>query len=176
MRSGIVLAGGASSRMGSFKPLLPFRGRPLLAHALDALAPHCQELIVMAGARAAEVSRVGAGARVLADPAQGPHVALRLAARVARHPTLLVVPADAPFISDALPPLLAAGADAVARDGDGVNPLVALYDRERLLAALGDDARSLQQVAARLGARAVDAPARSLADADEPQDLRRLEG
>ena len=80
------------------------------------------------------------------------------------------------FISDALPPLLAAGADAVARDGDGVNPLVALYDRERLLAALGDDARSLQQVAARLGARAVDAPARSLADADEPQDLRRLEG
>ncbi|HVM45878.1 MAG TPA: NTP transferase domain-containing protein, partial [Candidatus Thermoplasmatota archaeon] len=37
--TGVVLAGGHGARMGAFKPLLPFRGRPLLHHALDALAP-----------------------------------------------------------------------------------------------------------------------------------------
>lgn len=171
-RTGVVLAGGASTRMGAFKPLLSFRGRPLLAHAIDALRPHCAEILVMAGARAAEVSRVAGGCRVLGDPCEGPHVALRLAARVARHPTLLVVPADAPFVAGAMRPLLAAGPPAVVAEGHGVNPLVGLYARDPLLAAL-PGAPSLQVVARKLEARAVAVDPSSLRDLDDPDDLSR---
>lgn len=174
MRTGVVLAGGASTRMGAFKPLLAFRGRPLLAHAVDALRPHCAELLVMAGPRAAEVSRVAGGARVLADPGEGPHFALRLAAQASRQPTLLVVPGDAPFVGRALPALIVAGASAVAVEGAGVNPLVGLYDRAQAVEAL-EGAASLQEVARRVAARAVEVPEGSLVDADEPQDLSALE-
>jgi molybdenum cofactor cytidylyltransferase len=54
--SGVILAAGRSRRMGCFKPLLPFRGRPLLEHVLAAaresdLTPLC----VVLGLRAAEI-------------------------------------------------------------------------------------------------------------------------
>lgn len=172
-RTGIVLAGGASSRMGSFKPLLSFRGRPLLAYALDALRPHCAELLVMAGPHATEVSRIAEGARVLADPGEGPHVALRLAVQVARHPTLLVVPADSPFVGHALPPLVEVGPNAVARDGDGVNPLVGIYEHEGVQRALSSPVRSLQEVAATLRSRPVLVPAGALFDLDDPDAFDR---
>lgn len=170
MNAGIVLAGGAAERMGAFKPLLPFRGRPLVLWALDALRPRCDELLVMGGAHAAALSRVCAGARVLADPCEGPHVALALAARVARGETLLVAPADAPLLTPATyDALLAAGSDAVAVEGAGVNPLVAVYRS----ASLAAPARSLQEVAVRAGARRVAVPG-DLRDADEPEDLSDL--
>ncbi|HVM46188.1 MAG TPA: NTP transferase domain-containing protein, partial [Candidatus Thermoplasmatota archaeon] len=135
----------------------------------------CEERIVMAGARAADLARVAQGARVLADPAQGPHVALRLAAQAARHATLLVVPADAPLVADALPALLRAGTNAAAVDGAGINPLVGLYARADLLRAMRAPVRSLQEVVARLDAKRVDVPPGALRDLDEPQDLSALE-
>lgn len=176
-RTGILLAGGRGSRVGgAVKPLLRHRGRTLLAHALDALAPHCVELLVMAGAHAAEISRVAEGARVFADPGEGPHVALRLAARAARHPTLVVAPADSPFLAPAIAALVAAGPGAVAREGDGVNPLVGVFGREELLAATSPPLRSLQEAVARLlpPAIPVSVPPGSLLDVDAPADLARL--
>lgn len=170
MRTGVVLAGGQGSRMGARKPLLEFRGRPLVHWALDALRPHCGELLVMAGRDAALLSRHAAGARVLADPGQGPHVALRLAAGLARGDVVLVAPADAPLLTpETYAALLAAGADAVAVDGEGINPLVGCYRRASLLA----HARSLQEVARWVGARRVAVPG-DLRDVDTPEDLRVL--
>lgn len=176
MRTGIVLAGGASTRMGAFKPLLPFRDRPLVAHVIGALTARTSEVLVMAGAHAADVSRVAGGARVLADPGEGPHVALRLAARAARHGALLVAPADSPFVAPALDALLSAGPNAAARDGDGVNPLVGLYERDALLEAFDPPVRSLQEIVARLRARAIAVPAGTLVDADTPEELSALDG
>lgn len=168
--------------MAAFKPLLPFRGRPLVAYSIDALAPLCDEILVMAGPHGAALSRAVSGdgaarTRVFADPGAGPHVALGLAARVARGGTLLVAPADAPFLTRAVFEALLAGASsgrdatgsAVAVEGNGVNPLVAVYDRGALLAAL--PARSLQEVAARLRARHV-ATEGDLRDLDDPDAFR----
>ncbi|MGH2466535.1 MAG: NTP transferase domain-containing protein, partial [Candidatus Limnocylindrales bacterium] len=51
--SGIVLAGGRGSRLGGDKLGRLLRGRPLLDHALLALAPLVAELIVVGPARGA---------------------------------------------------------------------------------------------------------------------------
>lgn len=174
-RSGVVLAGGEARRFGAQKTLALFRGRPLFAWALEALRPHCDELFVMAGPRdAAAVSRAADGARVLADPGGGPHVALALAAKLARGGALLVAPGDAPLLTPSVyAALLAAGPNAVAVEGTGVNPLIGVYDRRALLAAM--PARSLQDVASRLDAARV-AVGGDLRDVDTPQDLSALHG
>ncbi len=48
-----MLAAGQSARMGQLKPLLPLRGKALLAHVLDALREaDLEEIIVVLGADA----------------------------------------------------------------------------------------------------------------------------
>jgi molybdopterin-guanine dinucleotide biosynthesis protein A len=44
---GAVLAGGRSSRFGSDKALARWRGKPLLAHAADALAAQCDAVVIV---------------------------------------------------------------------------------------------------------------------------------
>jgi molybdenum cofactor cytidylyltransferase len=85
--AGVILAAGRSRRMGRFKPLLPFRGRPLLAHVLagargSELAPLC----VVLGHRAAEIqAKVDLrGVEVVVNTAYAAGQAGSLAAGVAR--------------------------------------------------------------------------------------------
>ncbi len=57
MISGIVLAAGTSSRMGSPKQLLSYRGRPLLQHVIDrAGTAGLNELLVVLGYSAPEIT------------------------------------------------------------------------------------------------------------------------
>lgn len=49
---GAILAGGRSSRFGSDKAAAMLAGETLLDHAIAALRPHCDALIVVGGARA----------------------------------------------------------------------------------------------------------------------------
>jgi molybdopterin-guanine dinucleotide biosynthesis protein A len=153
--------------MGAFKPLLSFHGRPLVSYAIDALAPLCDEVLVMAGSRAAEVSRVANGARVLADPGAGPVAALRLAAALARGEVLLVAPADAPRLrASTYGPLLDAGPNANYLVDGTADPMVGCYHRADVLAF---DGRSLQTLPAR---RVVAGEmAAQLRDLDTPEDL-----
>lgn len=170
--TGVVLAGGKSARMGAFKPLMPLLGKPLVAYAIEALRPLCAEVLVMGGPRAADLSRV-AQARVFADPGLGPHVALRIAAALARHDVLLVVPADMPFLAPSdLEPLLAAP-PALYETAGVPNPLLAAYPREALRSALASPARSLQEVARALGAQRLEGHARLADDLDDPADFAR---
>ena len=65
--TGILLAAGASTRMGRPKQLLPLAGRPLLQRTLDEAAAAClDELILVLGHRAAEIR----DALDLPDPAR----------------------------------------------------------------------------------------------------------
>jgi molybdenum cofactor cytidylyltransferase len=79
---GVVLAAGASSRMGSDKALLPWRGGTFLSAAIRALQPATDLVIVVAGANADTLSPiVNANAAFMVinpDPGQGQFSSLRV--------------------------------------------------------------------------------------------------
>jgi molybdopterin-guanine dinucleotide biosynthesis protein A len=61
---GLILAGGRASRMGGEKPLTEFRGKPLIAHAIERARPQVDELLI----NAAEPERfAGFGCPVISD-------------------------------------------------------------------------------------------------------------
>src|SRR5579871_3988981 len=80
---GLVLAAGEARRFGSPKQLAPYRGRPLLEHALAAMAAarSVGVTVVVLGARADEVLATvdlqGARPVICADWADGQSVSLR---------------------------------------------------------------------------------------------------
>ena len=96
--SGVVLAGGASRRMGRDKALVEVGGRPLVMLAVDALAAAgAAEVLVVGGDRQA----LGAlGLTVVPDryPGEGPLGALLTAFAVAREPMVAVLACDLPRV------------------------------------------------------------------------------
>jgi molybdenum cofactor cytidylyltransferase len=71
MFSAIVPAAGMSTRLGRNKLLLPFKGRPLIAHAVDTLlASDVDEIIVVLGHEADQVrgAIAGKGVRFVENP------------------------------------------------------------------------------------------------------------
>ena len=67
----ILLAAGASTRMGQPKQLLPIRGKPLLRHVVEsAMAEPVSPVIVVLGANAAEIAPclVGLPVRIVINP------------------------------------------------------------------------------------------------------------
>lgn len=59
MLAAVILSGGASSRMGSPKALLPYQGRPFLEHLLEVTAiPQIGVRRVVLGAHAEPISKV----------------------------------------------------------------------------------------------------------------------
>lgn len=89
--SGIILAAGASTRMGRPKQLLAFGGRCLSQHVIDAAAGSClDEIIVVLGHRAEEIREAlqlpaGRNVRIVvaADFTEGQSASLRAGLRAA---------------------------------------------------------------------------------------------
>lgn len=132
--TGVVLAGGRSSRMGQDKALLtwPPTGRSLLDHALDRLAPHVDELLVVGD----PLTHGLVGPFVVPDlvPGQGPLGGLLTAMRYATHDRLLVLAVDMPLVERGILEPLKGGmgnqTDAVVpRRGERWEPLCAAYHR-----------------------------------------------
>lgn len=80
--AGVVLAAGASSRMGRDKALLPWRGGTFLSGAICALQPVTDFVVVVAGANAGELAPViNANAAFMAvnpNPEQGQFSSLKI--------------------------------------------------------------------------------------------------
>ncbi len=114
----IIMAAGASSRMGGVKQLLPLGGRSLVARAVDAaLGSTARPVAVVLGAHAEAVGREIAGLPVLAVANPGwreglaSSVRAGLAALRAAEPGLdavLLAPCDQPALSAAVIEQLAA--------------------------------------------------------------------
>jgi molybdopterin-guanine dinucleotide biosynthesis protein A len=130
--SAAILAGGRSRRMGGNKALLPYRGKPLIAHVFETLESLFEEIFLVTN-----------------DPGlfdflpcpkipdrvsgKGPIAGIDAALSYSRKSFVLAVGCDAPFLSPRLLELLAEkaeGSDLVIPHGpSGPEPLCAVYGK-----------------------------------------------
>lgn len=130
--AGVVLAGGRSSRMGRDKALIQHEGRPLIAHAIEVLRPHVDEMLIIG-----DPARYGhLGPLVIADdtPGQGPLGGILTALRYVWNDRTIVLACDMPNINarfiDRIKALADDYYDAVVAQCDGrLEPLAAVYHR-----------------------------------------------
>lgn len=116
--TGVILAGGLSTRMGGGdKALLDLAGRPVIAHVIERLAPQVGRLVINANGDPARFA--GFGLAVIADTVQGHPgplggilAGLRHAAATGAR-AIVTAAGDTPF----LPRDLAARLAAAAGDG-----------------------------------------------------------
>lgn len=96
--TGVILAGGASRRMGGQdKGLIDFRGRPLIAWAIAALAPQVDELLIVANRNLETYRRFGHPLiSDLRPDFPGPLAGFEAALEHARHAHVLICPTDVP--------------------------------------------------------------------------------
>jgi molybdenum cofactor guanylyltransferase len=198
--TGLVLAGGRSSRFGRNKLAEPVGGRPLLAHAVTAVGSVVREVIVLlppVGDPPALPRTVGPGrvpVRVARDPEPfgGPLVAVLAGLERAREPFALLAGGDMPGLAE---PVLAALLRALEVSEDVEAAVLEFRGRRQPLPAalrvgaatiaarrlLGEGERSLHALLRVLRTRelgegewrALDPTAATLKDVDLPVDLAR---
>ena len=132
--TGVVLAGGASRRMGRNKAFLQLGGRPLIEIVVERLHQVCAEVLIVAG-DVSPYADLGLGVRLATDRFQGVGVlgGLHAGLATATYAWALVVGCDMPFLN---PALLQAFFDwtpgydvVVLRRGEHVEPLHGAYNR-----------------------------------------------
>jgi molybdopterin-guanine dinucleotide biosynthesis protein A len=125
----IVLCGGRSSRMGRPKPLLPWRGGPMIAHVVGVLREVVDEVVVV---NSAELDLPPLDARIVVDrePGLGPLAGIREGLWAIAAERAFVTAADAPFLAAQTVRDLLGRGPAVAPVSDGhVQTLCAVYPR-----------------------------------------------
>jgi molybdopterin-guanine dinucleotide biosynthesis protein A len=154
--TGVVLAGGQGSRMGGVdKGLQEFRGKPMVAHALERLAPQVDEILINANRNAQAYARFGH--RVIADEIEGFAGPLAGFERGLAHATselVVTVPCDSPFLPRDLVARLRENLErdnaeiAVAKTGEQAHPVFCLMRRgvhESLRAFLASGQRKIDR-------------------------------
>ncbi len=110
--TGIVLAGGRSRRFGSDKLAFPIAGRPMIEHAVIALADVCRDVLVVVRpvGDPPPLPRRAAGRRIVVvrdpEPFGGPLVGLLPGLERAVQPIVIVAAGDMPTLQPAVLALL----------------------------------------------------------------------
>ena len=152
--TGVVLAGGKSTRMGQDKALMEVDGKPLLLHAVEKLRPHVRELFVLGEPR--KYGHIWPDVMPDEIPGLGPLGGLVTAMGNARHDRLLVLAVDVPGVNarllERLTRELPEDADAlVPRHNGDLEPLVAAYHRRCVDAFMDNITRSQLSIQIALG-------------------------
>lgn len=166
--TGIVLCGGRGERVGGAdKPLLSWRGAPLVETVITRLSPQVTTIIVSANRNAATYRRYGHP--VVADGIlgfQGPLAGIAAGLEQATTSAALVCAGDAPWLPmDIAARLSAARAPdelaSVAHDGANLQPLPVLLRREALPSIadfLAGGGRAIRQWLATVPHRIIEMP------------------
>jgi len=141
--TGVILAGGRGTRMGSVdKGLQLLRGRPMVAWVIERFVPQVTEILINANQNPAAYAAFGY--RVIPDDIAGfagPLAGLHRGLTEAAHDLVATVPCDSPFLPRDLIARLRDALDrddaeiAVAKTGDQPHPVFCLC-RKRVLAGL----------------------------------------
>lgn len=187
--SGIVLAGGQSTRFGGDKLRVRLDGSTLLDRSVRALAGACAEVIVAISPTGAdpELADPGVPIRVVRDARSsgGPVAGLVAALSQVRLPFVLVVGGDMPWLDTTVLSGMADRLDASDVDlvrlttGDHARPIPFAARTTALARALdspagspGGSIHALQVLLPRAAAIPVGVDEPSLRDVDRPVDLR----
>lgn len=100
--TGIILAGGLSSRMGSNKALLPLDGSIVMEHVASAIAPAVSRVIVAAGPNADAYQAFGYTCVQDSYPGKGPLAGLHAAFEASETEWNLVCACDMPLVQPSL--------------------------------------------------------------------------
>ena len=183
-RIGVILAGGASRRMGGDdKGALKLGGRRLVDHVAAKLTPQIDRLLI------AGPNSYGLDCDFVTDRSNGPAgpaAALWSAAHwiseYEPHASgFLTAPVDGPFLPDDLFEKLSAdGGCAIATDDSGDHPTFACWKLNVLLPVLADikagEGAALHDIAVKCNATRVLFPdAAALMNVNSPEDLARAE-
>lgn len=138
--TGVLLAGGKSTRMGRDRALQKVDGKPLLLHGIEGLRPHVREVLVVGDPR--KYGRIWPEVLPEEIPGMGPLGGIVTAMGAARFDRLLVVAVDVPGVGAALLERLTRElpeeADVlVPRHGELTEPLVAAFHRRCLPVLMG---------------------------------------
>ena len=129
--SGVILAGGLARRMNKQdKGLIRYKGRPMIAYAVEAMAPVVGQLMINANRNNEQYEKFGYP--VIADQTDtfdGPLAGVLTALKHCGADELLVMPCDSPLVKPddlfrLLDALRLSGAEiAVAFDGERLHPV-----------------------------------------------------
>ena len=170
---GAVLAGGRSSRFGSDKALaLMPDGRTLIEHAVAAIAPHVEAVVIC--------GRNAEGLTGLADrpaPDMGPLGGLNAALHFALgegYDAVLTTGCDMPVYPAALAEALVGDSAAVLKGQQlaGFWPVTLADELDRHLGE--ENSRSIYGWLDRIGARVVERPELVLPNVNRPEDLENI--
>lgn len=190
----VVLAGGASRRMGADKATLDVGGSCLAERVVGVASTVAGVVALVAPVGHPALALVAEGGpllgavRVVHDPGDGPLAAIVTAFGALQAPWVVLLATDHPDLRSELLALLLAlrgtGQAVVARREARLEPLVGVYDRVATLAAARQCIRAgehaLHRLLARLDItvveestwRIADPQGASFADLDTPQELR----
>lgn len=130
--SGIILAGGKSSRMGNDKALMELKGVPMIQHVADVLKSICNEIIIASN----NTTHHTFGDTGVSDnyTNSGPKAGLEAGLRIAQNDRCFVLSCDTPFVHlQILEKLTLENTDAVvATCSNQVHPLIGIYTKTSL--------------------------------------------
>ena len=167
----LVLAGGASRRMGRPKALLPFGEGTLLDHVIRRLSPAFDQVLVSGDAGIPDL-----------HPGAGPLAGIEAGLLAGRHDLLFAAACDMPLLTPELARLIlsaAKGHDAAVPRLDGrPEPAAAAYRRSAapaITAALAEGRRKAADVLSELDVAWLDGlDPRLFANANDPETYRAL--
>jgi molybdopterin-guanine dinucleotide biosynthesis protein A len=135
--TGVILAGGQSSRMGSNKALLPYRGSRFIVAIYRQLAALCDDMLVVTNSPE-QYSFLNC--RMVGDihPGMGALAGLHSGLAGSRTPHIFAVACDMPYLNDTLIRALIAqrhrGDVIIPESENGLEPLHAVYSKSCLTA------------------------------------------
>jgi molybdopterin-guanine dinucleotide biosynthesis protein A len=132
--SGIILAGGRSSRMGVDKGLMDFNGQPLVKYAIELLDMFCNDIII--SANMPDYERFGYPVVPDKKEGLGPAEGIISTLNKAKNEWCIILSCDVPFVTPSIINRLSEEIKncnaVVPRHANGVEPLVAIYNKKFL--------------------------------------------